>query len=106
MRARETWEQMKPVLGEHIPVTWRHSLYLAGASRALELLYEAGSTRTVALVGHNPGWEDLLHRLSGQSERLTTCNAALLESDAGSWREAVESPWSLRAVLRPRTPRS
>ncbi len=96
---------MKPVLGAQVPVTLKHGLYLAGASRALEVLCEAGPARTVALVGHNPGWEDLLHRLTGKPERLTTCNAALLESGAESWRGALAGPWSLRTVLRPRVPR-
>lgn len=42
----------------------------------------------VMLVGHNPGMENLLERLTGESERMSTASMARIILDYDSWAEA------------------
>ena len=48
------------------------------------------------VIGHNPGWEDLIERLCGERETLPTCAAALLVP------AKVPGKWRLIDVLRPK----
>ena len=45
--------------------------------------------REVMLVGHNPGFENLLERLTNESERMPTAALALMMLDAEKWDEAA-----------------
>jgi len=57
---------------------------------------------TLLVLGHNPGWEDAVSGLCGMWVRMTTANAALLQSDADDWAQAIEATWELVEVLRPK----
>ena len=61
-----------------------------------------GST-TALVLGHNPGWEQVVHWLTNQSITMTTANAALLEGPDLPWFETVLHPatWQLAKVIRP-----
>lgn len=48
------------------------------------------------LIGHNPGWEELVEALSGEAVELPTCAAALLIPGKHPGR------WRLLDVLRPK----
>ncbi len=103
-RTRETWELMKPELGD-VPVSFSRDLYLAGiAAVRVAVSSIADTVRTVMVLGHNPGWEEVVHRLSGSLEGLGTCNAALLAIEANSWHEALllDGCWKLVEVVRPK----
>lgn len=104
-RTRETWERMKPVLGD-VPAVFRRDLYLAGTQELrFALAALGGEHRTVLALGHNPGWEEALAWLTGKDEELKTADAALLRCAAGSWARAVGTPgrWELHALLRARS---
>jgi len=103
-RTRQTWAAVSEQLAPEAPVTFLPKLYLSGRRTVLPLL-AVQSAETVMLVGHNPGWETLASTLTGQSLTMTTCNAALLTSDAADWSAAVSAPWTLVDLLRPREPR-
>ena len=103
-RTRQTWAGAAEHLAPAAPVTFLPKLYLAGRRAVLPLLAQQ-TDETVMLIGHNPGWEDLASILSGQSLTMTTCNAALLTSDATDWAAATSAPWELIDLLRPREPR-
>jgi phosphohistidine phosphatase len=84
---------------EHFSGAFYHG-GLAAITSAFTMLTEDISTLLV--LGHNPGWEDAVADLSGQWVRMTTANAALLESDAEDWTEAMEANWVFVEVLRPK----
>ncbi|HKQ99614.1 MAG TPA: hypothetical protein VJT09_03010, partial [Pyrinomonadaceae bacterium] len=42
----------------------------------------------VMLVGHNPGLENLLERLTGTAERMPTAALAMITLNAEKWDEA------------------
>ena len=103
-RTRETWERMKDALGGAPRVELTRSLYLAGPSEVRAALRELGpEVGTAMVIGHNPGWEDVVYGLCGVRVRMTTCNAALLEVKEESWAEALERrDWHFDQVLRPK----
>lgn len=107
LRARQTWEGMQAALGAGATVRLTEELYHAGAEVVRRVLGElSGEVHTAMIVGHNPGWEEVVGELTGQEVRLTTCNAALLRIDAESWASAARQGgrWKLDQVVRPKTP--
>ena len=103
-RTRQTWTCMRETFGGQPQLRFTRSLYLAGPPEVRQELSDLpGEVRTAMVVGHNPGWEDVVTELSGVRVRMTTCNAAMLEVEAESWAEAVKRPdWTLHSVLRPK----
>lgn len=103
-RTRETFERMKDRLGFDGEVEFLPSLYHGGvdeACKALRDLHE--DTRAALLLGHNPGWEEVVAHLSGQAVVMKTGCAALLRAK-GSWSELVApGTWTLRDVIYPRS---
>lgn len=94
-RTRETWERMEDQFPSAV-VTFDPTLYLAGIEAARAALRRvdadaAASLQTVMLLGHNPGWEDMVSDLSGQRVELKTAHAAVFEATADrSWVELLE----------------
>ncbi len=74
-------------LGAEVRVV--RDLYLGGVHDALAAMGhvepEAG---TVAMVGHNPVWEHLVHALSGALVPMAPGTAVLLEFGGGAWQRA------------------
>ncbi|MBI4701777.1 MAG: histidine phosphatase family protein [Deltaproteobacteria bacterium] len=104
-RARQTWKRVRKSFGDRVEATLVPSLYLGGVDelrQALGALPDA--VGTAMAIGHNPGWEQALLRLTGEPVRMTTANAALLVADADTWAEAAarDGGWKLEAVLRPK----
>lgn len=79
-------------------------LYHAGIDEVREACYGLpASVETVLILGHNPGWEEVLLALTGERYEMTTANAALLSRDAASWTAAInDRGWELHDILRPR----
>ena len=104
-RTRETWARM----AEHLAgaqVSFERDFYrggLADVRRALCQL-RGHDISTVMVIGHNPGWEDMVSELLGHDLRITTCNAALMNSDARSWSGAFSTTpaFHLDTLLRPK----
>lgn len=106
-RTRETWKRMKSVLEEADCTPRVHKLaelYHAGMDEAADALAEVDDEiQSVLLLGHNPGWEDVVAYLSGTPVTMTTANAVLLEGDGETWQDALErGSWRLIEVIRPR----
>ncbi len=65
------------------------------------------SAETVALVGHNPGFEDLLATLCGTESspahvRVPTATLACIELDVDSWSDTIGGSGSLLWMLVPK----
>jgi len=80
------------------------SFYLGGPSDvAAELARLDDGVACALVLGHNPGWDDVVEALSGRHVGMTTANAALLEGPGGRWRDlAAAGAWRLVDVLRPK----
>lgn len=103
-RTRQTWDAMRESFGGAPTVTFTRELYLAGPQQAESALRKLpDEVHTAMIIGHNPGWEDVVQDLCGVSVRMTTCNAALLHRPSKTWREALADPrWEFEAVVRPK----
>jgi phosphohistidine phosphatase len=104
-RTRETWACMATELPAPARVEYFASLYHAGREAAVEALGLADDLATsgvVMLVGHNPGWEEMVSDVSGQSITMKTAYAALLEADAETFAAALSGHMKLVELVRPR----
>ncbi|MEX1041157.1 MAG: histidine phosphatase family protein [Pirellulaceae bacterium] len=105
-RTTETWELMAPVFSQTIPAYSLESLYLAGLNE-IDKAVQTVSSHCMCLfvIGHNPGWEMAVSRLSRHSTSLTTANAAILVAPGSwQWSEGLLShdPWEMERLLRPK----
>lgn len=110
-RTQETFALAAPSLG---PVAMRTEprIYEAPAERLLGVLRETpDSVRTLLVVGHNPGMEDLATRLVGFGDRYAfarlqqkfpTAGIAVIDLDAPSWSEIVPREGRLDRFVTPK----
>lgn len=103
-RTKETWDRMCRAF-ERPRVCFLPSLYGAGVHAVQDALANVPEEiATVMVLGHNPGWEEVLVFLTNQQVPMTTANAALLVIDADSWADAAtqRGRWQLDQVIRPK----
>lgn len=101
-RTRETWAGVATEMGDDIDVQFTKDLYHGGSREVRDLCGELVGPHTVLVLGHNPGWEDVVGYLTGESPTMTTANCALLEA-GGEWADLMKSSaWQLVDVLRPK----
>ncbi|KUO17128.1 SixA phosphatase family protein [Streptomyces dysideae] len=68
VRARQTWELASAQWGTPPPVRHDRRLYAADVADLLEIVHEVSTeVDTLLLVGHNPGLEELVLELAGDS---------------------------------------
>ena len=93
-RARETWELVEPALGP-VPARFELPIYEAPPERLLAVIRGVEpAVRTLLLVGHNPGFEDLARLLVGHGDRYAfarmakkypTAGLAVIDFDIEDW---------------------
>ncbi|MGP4015089.1 SixA phosphatase family protein [Saccharopolyspora sp. 5N708] len=97
VRTRQTWELVAPEIPAEPTLSYDDRIYAASARELLNVIHELPpSVMTAAIVGHNPGLEDLVHLLTGEPAELKTAAIALLHSDS-PWSTAAES-WATDAT--------
>lgn len=104
-RTTETFARMKASLGYEGDAHFSSELYHSGIDEVRAALGELPDTVATALIlGHNPGWEEVLEALSGSDEVMKTACCALLTIRATTWPEATEvhEAWTLARMIRPR----
>ncbi|MHA5052961.1 SixA phosphatase family protein [Streptomyces sp. SD15] len=112
VRARQTWELASRQWGTPPPVRLDRRLYGADVPELLAAVREVpDGIRTLLLVGHNPGLEDLVLELAGESlddaldvvrTKFPTSAIALLDLQGGSWDELAPGTALLTGVTVPR----
>ena len=102
-RTRETWRLAAAELAVPPPVREDDRVYAGSAATLLDIVRELpAELATVVLVGHNPGLEDLVARLTGRGVPMPTSALAVIELGS-SWSAAAEGAGELRAQGRPPT---
>ena len=56
----------------------------------------------VLMVGHNPGFEELVYRLSGAHERMTTAGLAAIEFQVDRWEDVEDGQGKLLWFMTPK----
>jgi phosphohistidine phosphatase len=108
LRTRETLERMTNAF-EDAPIVVEDELYGATEDELLERLRRVDEgSEMVALIGHNPGIQDLAIAVAGSGDDLDrmrgkfpTGTAAVLEFD-GPWRELAPGSARLTSFVTPR----
>ena len=87
-RARQTAELCCAAWPGGIELVIVEGLYLAGPGSYLTALAaRADSQRAAMVVGHNPGLEALVHRLTERSEHLATASFVEIELPIEAWSQ-------------------
>ncbi len=103
VRALETAKAVASETRFDGPLDITSRLYLAEPDAYLDALEDfAPTARRVLVVGHNPGLSELVHRLTGFGEELTTAAIAHLELPIESWSELRRGrSFELTGLYRP-----
>lgn len=85
-------------------VAYRHDMYGATANHLVSCIAEQpDSLSSIALVGHNPGMEDLAYKLAEQPVgHMSTCNVVQLLFECSKWSDLSPGTGKAALILRPR----
>lgn len=111
-RTQETWELIHPIIGD---VESRNDgrIYEAPVSRLLTALQEVEpEVRTVLMIGHNPGLEDLASFLIGEGDmdgilrlgrKYPTAGLAVIDFPVESWAHVKRKSGRLERFVTPKS---
>ena len=103
VRARQTVEAVINAAGFTAPLQFDQSIYDASLPDLMSVIRSLpDSSSTVLMVGHNPGFEGLVYRLSGASERMPTAGLAAIEFPVDRWQDVEDGQGKLLWHLIPR----
>lgn len=78
-------------------------IYEASVARLLEIVSQIEeSVNVVLMVGHNPGLEELLEHLTGESQHMPTAALAQISLDIERWSKAREHSGHLDWLVKPK----
>ena len=103
-RARQTLSLLSHgVTVDDDVIEYRHDMYGASAHHLLSCIAEqADSVSDIALVGHNPGMEDLANNLADEHiGAMSTCNVVQIEFDCDSWSDLSSASATVAFIIRP-----
>lgn len=100
-RTRETFAGLSQAFEKEVDVRFLSSFYHNGVAAAEEeVVTLPDGAGCVLLLGHNPGWELLVERLTGKAVAMEPATAAVMGQDLESWKDAgPASSWELEEVL-------
>jgi phosphohistidine phosphatase len=102
-RARETVESVIREAGFTAPLQFVDSIYDASVAQLMRTVRGLPDEhKRVLMVGHNPGFEDLLARLTGDRGRMPTGAIACIEFHADRWQNVEDMQGKLVWLLTPK----
>jgi phosphohistidine phosphatase len=103
IRARETIDLVNQYAKLRTEIRFDERIYEATAMQLLELVSQIENDRkSVLLVGHNPGFEDLLYLLTGENHRFPTASLAKIKLKLSKWSDAYDNKAALDWIARPK----
>jgi phosphohistidine phosphatase len=100
-RTRETIALVLETAGITTELRYDEHIYEASVMRLIEIISQIDDDkREVMLVGHNPGLENLLERLTGETERMPTAALALITLNTEKWSEAEAKGGELKWLVK------
>ncbi|MFF8731444.1 SixA phosphatase family protein [Streptomyces sp. NPDC015171] len=116
VRARRTWELVSAEWATPPPVHYDGRLYAAGVPDLLEVVHEVpAQVRTLLLIGHNPGLEELVAALAADGlddtlervrEKFPTSALAVLAWHGTGWPDLAPDTALLTSFTVPRGKRA
>lgn len=111
-RTQETWEHVQPVLGD-VEMRRDGRVYEAPAGRLLTVVREVEpQIRTLLVIGHNPGFEELARLLIGEGDmdsilrlgqKYPTAGLAVIDFDLESWEDVGKKSGRLERFVTPKS---
>lgn len=111
-RTQETWACVSPAFATAIPAVDEPRIYEAPAHKLLAVIHETpDDVRTLLLVGHNPGLEDLAAILIGAGaesdltrlrDKYPTGGLTVIDFDLAFWSEVAACAGTLDRFVTPR----
>ena len=103
VRARETIERVAKFAKWTPEILFDQRIYEAGGLRLLEVVSQIENERKSALlVGHNPGIEELLMLLTGESKHVPTGAFMQIDLKTSKWTNAADKRAKLAWLIKPR----
>jgi phosphohistidine phosphatase len=110
VRAQQTIERVQDAYGSKFEVRAEPRIYGSGSGTLVDLIRSApDDVDRLMIVGHNPGLQDLVVKLSGPgelldeaSEKFPTAALAEIRFDGKSWNAIAPGLGILECLLRPR----
>ena len=102
-RVRQTADLTLKAARLKVGLTFDKRIYEASALGLFKVLMDIDDTsNTVMLIGHNPGLEDLLERLTGEAITLPTAALAAAELNIEHWTEVRTGAGKLTLRVTPK----
>ncbi|PYS76978.1 MAG: hypothetical protein DMF66_11785 [Acidobacteria bacterium] len=102
-RARQTVSLVVEAAGLGVPLRYDERIYEATSARLVEVVSQIEEDAGEAmLVGHNPGLEVLLERLTGESRRMPTAALARVALDVEKWSKVRDGAGRVELFVKPR----
>jgi phosphohistidine phosphatase len=102
-RARETATLVIKAAGLDAPLRFDERIYDATSARLAELVSQIeDAVGEALLIGHNPGFEELLERLTGEARRMATATLARITLDIEKWSKLREGCGRLEWIVKPK----
>lgn len=102
-RAKATIKAVMKAANLNLDVTFEESMYGASSAELLKLIRRLPDEHSCALlVGHNPGFGDLLNRLIGARETMPTAALACMEFEIDHWEDVEDGKGKLVWLLTPK----
>jgi phosphohistidine phosphatase len=102
-RAKQTAVLVKEVAEISKPITFDERIYEASPLTLFNLIREFDEKyESVLIVGHNPGFENLVRMLTGETLSMPTAALAKINLNIESWRELDAVSNELEFLIRPK----
>lgn len=86
VRAHQTADHVIEAAQFAARLLFHERIYEASADQLIEVVAEAGDdAETILVVGHNPGLQELLERLTGEYAPMHAATLARIDLDIGAW---------------------
>lgn len=103
-RARQTAETVVKAGELDARLEFNGAIYEASTSELMNLVRKIPDEDACAmLIGHNPGFEGLVARLSQDAERMPTAAIACIEFQIDRWGDVEDGQGRLKFLMTPRT---
>jgi phosphohistidine phosphatase len=102
-RAKATIEAVVKAARLTIKHQFDEAIYGASSAELIKLIRRLpDSSSCTLLVGHNPGFEDVVGRLTGSHERMPTAALACMEFQIDHWEDVGDGKGRLASLLTPK----
>jgi phosphohistidine phosphatase len=103
VRTRETASIVLKHAHLKVDLNFEERIYEASLRDLLQVVAAiADGKQVVLMIGHNPGFEELVAYLSGEHRRMPTCGLAKIRLDAESWKDVRAGEGTLEWFIVPK----